>query len=110
VEFKKKTKTGGEIMLEFKNFATEKGLRLVAKTEDFSIEIGLHFTAKEGDFYLNIYNGENSKFILLSDFQAVMDYVTKSFGENNLEEFKEKADKLHREMYQNKYIKKWKNK
>jgi hypothetical protein len=99
-------------MIEFKDFATEKGLRLVARNKDFSIEIGLHLTAEEGDFYIefyNFYNGGGSKFILLQDFQAVIDYIS-NFGENNLHEFKEKADKLHKEILQNPYVKKWKNK
>jgi hypothetical protein len=99
-------------MMQFKDFATENGLRLITRNENFSLEIGLHFTAKEGDFYIDFYNGENSKFILLQDFQAVINYITKNFGENNLNEFKEKAEKLHKEMYQNKYkyVKRWKRK
>jgi len=95
--------------MEFKDFASEKGLRLVARDGNFSIEIGLHFTAPEGDFYIDLYDEEKGgRFVLLSDFQSVMDYVSKNFGKNNLEEFKEKADKLHREMYQNPYVREWK--
>jgi len=95
--------------MEFKDFATEKGLRLIAKKDDLIIEIGRHFTAQEGDFYIDLYEEEKGgQFILLPDFQSVMDYISKNFGENNLKEYKEKADKLHREMYQNLYVREWK--
>jgi hypothetical protein len=95
--------------MEFKDFATEKSLRLIAKKDDLIIEIGRHFTASEGDFYIDLYEeGKGGRFVLLPDFQAVIDFITKNFGENNLEDFKKKADKLHREMYQNKYVIEWK--
>jgi hypothetical protein len=97
--------------MKFEDFATEKGLRLIAKQDNLIIEIGQHFTASEGDFYIDIYKEGEGRFILLPDFQAIIDYVSKNFGENNLKEFKEKADKLHKEMFQppyGRYVKEWK--
>jgi len=98
--------------MRFEDFATEKELRLIAKEGDLSIEIGRHFTAEEGDFYIDIYEeGKGGQFVLLPDFQSVMDYISNNYGENNLEEFKEKADRLHREMFQGsygRYVKEWK--
>jgi hypothetical protein len=101
----KKLKGGGK--MKFEDLATEKGIRLIAKNEKVFVEIGLHFTAPDGDFYVDIQE-EGRRFILLPDFQSVIDFITKHYGENNLEEYKEKARKLHIEMYENKYVRKWK--
>jgi hypothetical protein len=94
--------------MRFEDLATERGLRLVAKDGEVFLEIGQHFTAQDGDFYIDIHDEKGRRFILLQDFQSVIDFVTKYYGENNLEEYKEKADKLHIEMYKNKYVRKWK--
>ncbi|RLI84085.1 hypothetical protein DRP07_02265 [Archaeoglobales archaeon] len=102
-------------MMEFEDRATEKGLRLVAvnisETVD-AIEISLHRTSKEGDFIVveSIKKGEDTyaNSLVFKNYGEVIAYITKTYGENNLDEFKEKAEILQNEMYLNKYIRQWK--
>jgi len=94
-------------MLKFEDRASEKGLRLVGIMNGLHIEIGLYYPL--GIFIVCIVNKEGlAKFNLKNSFKELMEFVTENWGENNLNEFEEKANFLHLEMNKNKYVKKWK--
>ena len=98
-------------MWEFRDLASDRGLRLMGRENRTSrnyIEIGLHYTAEQGDFIVFIEFDGTSTAYIISDFDTVIKFVTENYGSNNLEEFKEKADRLHREMFTDKCIIKWK--
>ena len=90
-------------MLRFENRASPYGFRLVGKTEGLTIEIGMHYTATEGDFDVS-----DRGYHLFKTWDDVVRYITENYGENNLEEFRAKAEELQRKMYKDKYVRKWK--
>lgn len=94
-------------MITFENRATEYGLRLYGATSKGPIGIGLHRTAPEGDFDVDAREAGGG-YHIFKTWDDVIHYVTKNYGENNLEEFRKHAEKLQKEMWCNPYVKKWK--
>jgi hypothetical protein len=102
-------------MIMFEDRASENSLRLVAKVKETFIEIDLNYVAPEGDFQIEISEPSSdgktylAKWKIVKNFKDVIEYIESIYGATNLRDFEEKANRVQKEMYKDKYVVKWKN-
>jgi tRNA C32,U32 (ribose-2'-O)-methylase TrmJ len=101
-------------MIMFEDRASENGLRLVAKVDETYIQIGLNYVAPDGDFQIEISEPSSdgktylAKWKIVRNFKEAIEYVENIYGTTNLRDFTEKASRIQKEMFNDKYVVKWK--